>query len=231
MSTQARAQIRTFGRIIAFIVVTVSLAAGGFFVQSNIFTIQIIEVKASGVSLVFDERKITNNLLFFPAQKIRQMLLQENVFLADVRFIKKYPHTLIIEPVFRQPIARLTTQSGVVFLDKTGVVLPANSEQTLPLLIFDVGTLHEGQTVINPQILQGLRFVERIGDSEVIRSVTTRDGPSLVANIHETDILFTQDASMESVVATLQTLLTGFRIKGSLPKSIDLRFDKPIVTF
>ena len=43
------------------------------------------------------------------------------------------------------------------------------------------------------------------------------------------DIFFTQDA-IEQTLATLQTLIAGFRIKGTLPKVIDLRFDKPVIT-
>lgn len=231
MSIQIGVQIRKFGRFVVFLAVISTLATGIFFIQSKVFEIQTIEVAASGVSVILDEKKMTNNLLFFSPEKIRRMLLDENILLADVRFTKKYPHTLIVEPVLRTPVGRLTTQTGIVVLDKTGVVLPPSSEQTLPLLIFDVGTVHEGQTITDPRILQSLRFAEAVGGQEVISSITARDGPSLVATIGETDILFTQDVEVETVATTLQTLLTGFRIKGSLPKTIDLRFDKPIVTF
>ncbi|KKU88687.1 MAG: hypothetical protein UY16_C0003G0029 [Candidatus Gottesmanbacteria bacterium GW2011_GWA2_47_9] len=195
MSIQIGVQIRKFCRFVVFLAVISTLATGIFFIQSKVFEIQTIEVAASGVSVILDEKKMTNNLLFFSPEKIRRMLLDENILLADVRFTKKYPHTLIVEPVLRTPVGRLTTQTGIVVL------------------------------------VQSLRFAEAVGGQEVISSITARDGPSLVATIGETDILFTQDVEVETVATTLQTLLTGFRIKGSLPKTIDLRFDKPIVTF
>ena len=184
-----------------------------------------------GVTLTLDENKTAKNLLFFPVQKVRMTLLAQNALLADVRFIKKYPHTLLVEPVLRQPVAILTTQTQMVPLDKTGVVLPGAQQQTLPVLIFDISTVHEGQKVNDPRILQSLRFVDLMRDPWIVTSVTTQDGLSLVAHIDESDILFTQDAQIPTLTSTLQTLLAGFRIKGLLPKSIDLRFDKPVVLF
>ncbi len=231
MTFGPRIQIRKFGRILAVFIITVLLVTGLFLAQSKLFEIREIVVVGAGVTLTLDENKTAKNLLFFPVQKVRMTLLAQNALLADVRFIKKYPHTLLVEPVLRQPVAILTTQTQMVPLDKTGIVLPETQQQTLPVLIFDIGTVHEGQKVNDPRILQSLRFVDLMPDPWIVISVTTQDGSSLVARIDESDILFTQDAQIPTLTSTLQTLLAGFRIKGSLPKSIDLRFDKPVVLF
>lgn len=224
-------QIRKFGRLFVVLCFMILSAIGLFYAQSKLFEIQKVEVIGSGVTIQLDEEKIAKNLLFFPSGKVRAMLMAENSLLADVRFIKKYPHTLLIEPVVRTPIARLVTQSQIVLVDSVGIVVPGDPQQTLPVLTFDVGMVHEGQKLSDPRVLQSLRFVETMQDPWAIDTVTTQDGTTLIAVYDKSDILFTQDAPIPTLTSTLQTLLTGFRIKGSLPKIIDLRFDKPIVRF
>ena len=54
---------------------------------------------------------------------------------------------------------------------------------------------------------------------------------SIRARFGQTDIIITQTNDLSQVLDTLQTLMEGFRIKGTMPKSIDLRFGKPIVQF
>ena len=52
---------------------------------------------------------------------------------------------------------------------------------------------------------------------------------SIRVEIQQLDIFFPQDGDIVEHIRTLQTLFTGFRIKGVLPAHIDLRFGKPVV--
>lgn len=201
-------------------------------IVTTTFAIQTVEVIGSGVEVSLDEAKLTKNLLLFPAQKTRGWLLHDNPLLRDVVIRKKYPHTLIIEPVKRNAIALLVTGDQSVILDSEGVVLPqSETREPLPTIVINIGTVHIGQSVSDYGIAVSLRLLQKLGDSWYISLITKREGGFLVAKYRETEIFFTQEANPEALIATLQTLLTGFRIKGSLPKVIDLRFDKPIVTF
>ncbi|MEK7129725.1 MAG: hypothetical protein AAB803_01785 [Patescibacteria group bacterium] len=201
-------------------------------IATTIFAIRTVEVIGSAVEVSLDETKMTKNLLLFPSQKIRLRLLGDNPLLRDVLIRKKYPHTLVIEPVKRVAAAVLVTGDQSIVLDREGVVLPqSEGERTLPTVIMDVGTVHVGQPVTDNGVLVSLRLIEGLGDSWQIGSITKQESGLLVAKYQESEIIFTQDKDPVALSATLQTLLAGFRIKGSLPKVIDLRFDKPIVTF
>lgn len=201
-------------------------------IVTTAFAIRTVEVIGSGVEVSLDEAKLTKNLLLFPAQKIRERLLHDNPLLRDVVIRKKYPHTLVIEPVKRVAAAVLVTGDQSIVLDREGVVLPQSErESTLPAVIMDVGTVHTGQAVTDSGVLVSLRLIEGLGDSWHIVSITKQESGLLVAKYQESEIFFTQEKDPVALSATLQTLLAGFRIKGSLPKVIDLRFDKPIVTF
>ncbi|MBI5619939.1 FtsQ-type POTRA domain-containing protein [Candidatus Gottesmanbacteria bacterium] len=201
-------------------------------IVTTAFVIRTVEVIGSGVEVSLDESKLTKNLLLFPAQKIRERLLHDNPLLRDVVIRKKYPHTLVIEPVKRSATALLVTGDQSVLLDSEGVVLPQSEiREPLPTIIINIGTVHIGQSVTDYGIAVSLRLLQKLGDSWYISLITKHEGGLLVAKYRETEIFFTQEANPAALIATLQTLLTGFRIKGSLPKVIDLRFDKPIVTF
>jgi hypothetical protein len=76
-----------------------------------------------------------------------------------------------------------------------------------------------------------LAFLNGTRDFLPIQTITIEDDSSLRAKSNTMDILFPQDGSMPAILATLQTLLSGFRIKGTLPTLIDLRFNKPMVKF
>ena len=231
MKRNVRTFLRRFGRLFALTSMLGIVSVGIFLGSSRIFEIQTIEIKAEGISLVLDERRITKNLLFFPSQKIRRELLKENPLLSDIRFIKRYPHSLIIEPVLRVAVAQLSTDQRVVLLDKEGVVLSDSEARVQTMLIFDVGSVRMGQKVQDSRVQQSLRFLSAIANRENVSQVTNKDDASLVAKIDESDILFTHNGDVQAAAATLQTLLEGIRIKGTLPKVIDLRFDKPIVIF
>lgn len=212
--------------IIILMIVVVS------WIVTTAFTIRTVEVIGSEVEVSLDETKLTKNLLLFPSQKIRERLLHDNPLLRNVLIRKKYPHTLVIEPVKRRAIAVLATGDQSVILDSDGVVLPQREiQRSLPTVIMSIGTVHIGQSVTDGGVMVSLRLLEGLGDSWHIVSITKQESGFLIAKYQESEIFFTQEKDPVALSATLQTLLTGFRIKGSLPKIIDLRFDKPIVTF
>lgn len=201
-------------------------------VATAFFAIRTVEVIGSAVEVSLDETKMTKNLLLFPSQKIRERLLRDNPLLKNVIIRKKYPHTLVIEFVKRRAAAVLLTGDQTVVLDEDGVVLPLSEKgDSLPMIILDVGGVPVGQAVTDGGVLVSLQMMRGLGDAWHIGSITKRESGLLVAKYQESEIFFTQEKDPAVLSATLQTLLTGFRIKGSLPKVIDLRFDKPIVTF
>lgn len=223
---------RKFGKIIVFIIIVIMLTAAMARLGYQFFSIQTIQVVGSNVRAVVDQQKIPKNLLFFPSDKFRSEILATNLLLSDVRFVKLYPHTLIIIPVPRVPFARVRSGDRLVFVDATGIVLgEADNGSTLPLLDVQNIAIHTGEELTDNRISFLLQFVKQ-GSSlipmSLITSVTDRQ---FLVKTDKTDIYITQDKSVSGTIATLQTLIEGFRIKGTLPSVVDLRFDKPVVKF
>ncbi|MCJ7826141.1 FtsQ-type POTRA domain-containing protein, partial [Patescibacteria group bacterium] len=73
------------------------------------FEVKRIEFLGEGMKAEINDQLITGNIIFFPSEKIRQELLRTYPILQDVVIRKKFPHTITIAPILRQPFALLVT--------------------------------------------------------------------------------------------------------------------------
>jgi hypothetical protein len=211
------------------------LIIGGCFVSASavvidkVFTIHTIEIANPSIEIMFDSKKITDNLLFFPSDKIRSQLLTANPQLSDLVLKKKFPNTLIFIPTLRTPVARLNMGKRVVFVDTDGIILSDATGESYPYITIDVPQGAIGQKVADPRVLGSLQFLEYTSAYLPISEFDAYNTEAIRAKAQKVDILFTQNQDMKNVADTLQTLLAGFRIKGIMPTLIDLRFEKPII--
>ncbi|MBI3577717.1 FtsQ-type POTRA domain-containing protein [Candidatus Gottesmanbacteria bacterium] len=220
--------LRKFGRP-AILGIAVLLGSGAvFWLVTGAFALTTVEVVGDGVGIIIDQQKLPKNLLLLPTDKLEASLRYAYPLLASVRVTKRYPHTLVIATATRKPIVRI----GNFLLDKEGIVVDEkNSSEGLPLLDLPVATMTVGSKLSDPAVVTALGLVAKINPAIAMERIAINDSTSLIAKSATTDILFTQDANAASIATTLQTLFDGFRIKGTLPTRIDLRFDKPVVTF
>lgn len=203
-----------------------------YWIVNSAFVIQTIEISGGGVSVLVDEKKIPKNLLFFPSDKIRSEILRQNVLLVDVKFVKKFPNTLVIRPIVRMPVAVMVSSERAGIIDREGYVLEYGDQgRALPVFRFDSIHLIKGEKIANPKVQLGLQSLENFSYIGSITSITDQDGPSILIKSDKTDIYIAQDKDIKATSATLQTLLAGFRIKGKLPAVVDLRFDKPVIQY
>jgi cell division septal protein FtsQ len=218
-------------RVVGIVIAVLLLVAGAVFGFVRLFSIRQIEVDGNGLSIELDRTKLGDNLLFIPTDRLTRDLLNNYPFLSDVRFEKRLPGTLIIHLVKRQPFAILETKSARYELDTSGTVLDnAKSTAGYPLLRFDEGPLAIGSRVVDPKVLGSLAFLEALKGAIQIESMGEKDSASVYAIMGKTNIFLPQTTDMRAKADTLQTIIEGFRIKGTLPTVIDLRFEKPIVT-
>ena len=200
---------------------------------NTLFTIRSIEVVGEGVRVSIDPEKIPRNLLFFPVERVKNDLLRDYPTIESVNIKKKYPGTLVIITTLRTPKAIVHTENNTYAIDKEGVVLEENPKKTydVPKIRIDVPPASSGKRVSDPRITAALSFLQETEGSIAITQITSGKGDTLLATDGVMNILFPQKSDMQAIARTLQTMFVGFRIKGALPASIDLRFDKPVVTF
>lgn len=214
------------------IVLTIVLGWGLYSVSSWVFTIHSIEIVGENARVQIDETRISKNLLFFPSEALRQPVLADNPWLSDVRFEKRFPGTLRIIPTKRTPIAILESGGRVVLVSRDGMILSdGDSGARLPRMIIATGPFRVGETISDERVGLALSLIDQLAKNFEFTKITYENGGYLRASSGTLDIIIAQDRPSNETIATLQTLLAGFRIKGTLPAVVDLRFDKPIVTY
>ncbi len=217
--------------LIAVLVVAVSSVLFTTLLK-RLFALETIVVVGNDIHVSIDNKKLPTNLIFFPGDKIREEVLAGNPWLSDVQFQKVYPHTLKIIPIVRTPYIRLQSNNRIVLVDASGVVLQDGDQGlSIPLFVVDAVPFHMGERIGDPRMKFLLTFMDAIYPVLPIESITEYDDTYYQVKSGTTAIYITQDKSVDVTIATLQTLMTGFRIKGTLPTVVDLRFDKPIIKF
>jgi hypothetical protein len=223
---------RKFGRFIIHLFFVIVGVVGAYRGLNIVCTIRTIEIVGDGFDVQIDQKRISQNLLFFPSEKMRAQILAENPTLKDVQFIKRFPSTLRIVPVLRIPFVMLKLTDRFILVDREGVAVAyGNKNLPLPIVELSISNIRIGETVHDKRLSASLEFLEGVASLFPINSVTELDGRYLLARNEEIDIYIPQNRPMTETLTTLQTLITGFRIKGTLPTVVDLRFDKPIVKF
>ncbi len=225
--------VRKYGKMVIVIFVVIACIFSSFTIVDSVFRIQEIRVSGAPVRVVIDQKKLTRNLLFFPTDLVKNQLLADNPLISSVTITKKYPHTLDIIVSVREGVARLLSGTQQFLVDADGVAIgePTSLSQNLPIITINVPMIHVGDSVRDHGFLSALSFIRETRGLLEIEQVEIFDSASLLAKTGKTDILFPQQSTTSDIAATLQTIFSGFRIKGTLPTRIDLRFEKPIVTF
>jgi cell division septal protein FtsQ len=222
---------RKFGRVILSIVLLLASVYVLYVFCMQYFALKNIEVIGEGIQIAIDQAKLERNLLFIRPEKIKADILSDNNQVEHVYITKRYPDTIIIAVQLRKAIARITTITRTVIVDSRGVVLGYSRKEsdTLPLLSFGVSDIPDGLTFTDVAVLSGIAVIRDISPVVPISSVYLNDTLSIRAIYGKTSIVFPLNTEYSALASTLQTLVARFRMKGSMPASIDLRFDKPVI--
>lgn len=200
-------------------------------VVGQVFVLKRIEVVGDKIDIEVDRERLGKNMLFLQTGVLERELLSAYPLIGSVKFSKSLPSTLVLHVTLRQPYAVLVSGNTLYAIDSEGVVL---GNQSIPpglvQMHFDVPTISIGSRVADPRVKNSLTLLRSLRDI-AITEMRDKDGAAIQASMEHTNIFFPQFGDMSSKATTLQTIVAGFRIKGTLPTVIDLRFDKPIVTY
>jgi cell division septal protein FtsQ len=221
---------RKFGIITKYILLCLVIILVLYTLSIRFFDIQSVEIIGSDVNVTIDPKKFQKHLLFFPTGELKRELLTTYPELRDVHIALKFPHTLYVSLETRQPFAVFSNGKEKFTVDNTGFVLNI-SGNNLPIIegISDISS--RATRISDIDVKNSLQLLAALQKNFSIKKLTIIDNQSIQTSIDKTNIFFPQDRDIPTMVTTLQMLLTRFRMKGTMPTSIDLRFTKPVVTF
>jgi hypothetical protein len=197
----------------------------------NVFEVKHILVSGDPVQLEINKTIFVNNILFFPVESVSRQLKLDNPMVKSVEIRKKFPSTLEFIIKKRIPIATVVTDGIQIGIDDECVITEPPSDGQAPVITTSISFIRIGAVVKQPMVVQAVAFITRTKPFIQWSSMQSYETQSIRARSGQIDIFITQTSDLSQIVDTLQTLMEGFRIKGIQPKSIDLRFGKPIVQF
>lgn len=173
------------------------------------------------------------NLLFLNTDKIAEILVHKNVNLKSIKIDKIYPDSLKLYPQAKIIKARIKSNTGEVLLDEEFILLrsedgevnnvPVVEMQNIPLVLSQKADWRVERAIIfyDQIINQGLS-IRRIKVDGYLAYVT-------LSIAEGTEVLIPLEAEGYKAAASLQIIMSRFRIEGKFVSRIDLQFDKPVV--
>jgi len=194
------------------------------------------------------------NIFTLKKQQVVSTLMAFDVDLAEVQVVKKLPNQLLITLKKRRPIAQLApflnlefigldstasaTISGEITnqffqLDQSGEIFISGRQPTSLFPLVAVPETFNLTLKSSPATQQISQVILSLQEHYVSFNLLAWLNQSLA--VVKTSLgsyaIINPSQSIKPQIASLQFILSGIKIGESLPKKIDLRFDKPVLTF
>jgi len=210
-----------------------------FFID-QFFLIKKIElISDKKFSIANKSELINKNLVFINQDKIAKKIILENSLLKTVIVDKVWPSTLKITVYFYKPMAALIVNQGFFNLSTDGRILSKikENQSSLPIINYyqklNKNSFQTGDWINYKDIQQALFFIDKLGQINLRPLTIDISGQDmLVFNLKgEKEIIFSNKKEKELQDYQLEFIIRQFKIEGKEFKKIDLRFDRPIISF
>lgn len=218
---------RLFKLVIA-IVITVSLAT---YLILAIFTVKNISLPLQNC-LTENDLQVVGKLIFrIDANSIEAVLKKKFACLDQLKISKQYPAKLVISVVTKIPsLAIAETNWGIT---PEGLVVESSQADLPQLFMPQAPQLIPGQKIIDEKILFAAGIANLLSKTDFLPQTVRilQDGDVAVYDKDATAAIFSLKKKKEEQVDSLQQVLAAAKIDGDKIAKIDLRFDKPVITF
>lgn len=168
------------------------------------------------------------NIISLSPQKTEELIKEELSGIDQVKIEKKLPDKLIVYLTKRKPIAVVEVNSDYYQVDYQGIILAKLDQPTdLPLIVCS------NRQFESPVILSSLDFLYQLLISGIeARRLEITDSRELTVFLKTgPKVLISLDKNIKEQVDSLQLILERAKIEGKQIELIDLRFDKPVISY
>lgn len=234
--TQFLTKLKSF----VFFLLTVAVVFTLAYVVNFLFEVKNVEV--TGVS---KNHKVLGlaafeggNLVLLSPHEVSAQLIKKNPSVRKVEVEKKYPSTLRIRIELYRPKVELAVNVGYFILAEDGRILEKSKTRSGSYTSFNYYqklnyfTYGAGDFIEFKDIQDSIFFVktlENMGFKVDVVDINNRD--MLLCNIGEKKIIFTSEKDRALQQYEVGQILKQFKIEGKDFRSVDLRFEKPVVKF
>lgn len=224
-------------------IIVVTVLAGAFFgllwFGNNFVKVRTIIIKGDtkqqlrGLNIFYQK-----NLILLSSKELEQSLLTDNPQLQSVSIEKKFPNSLVITVQLQSIIASIQMNEGYAYLSEGGKIVQKSREKNnqFPLIHYyqklNYSSVSAGDDMKYIDIVSALHFINKCSELGLKTDTVDINGPDmLLFTIGDKKIYFTTEKELKTQDYELEQIIKQFKIEGKDFKSLDLRFEKPIITF
>lgn len=218
-------------------IILVAVGIAGYAAYVSFFTGSMVRkvVIYSPFPIRYDTQEISGKKLFFiDEQALRAHILRKNPTVKTVVIEKDYPDSLQLTVVVRKPIAEIVPSSSPRYLDEEGVVLSQMASSPGLPIIEASGIPIYGNMRADWRLMKAVMYIQLFHKEQIQMERIRMQESGSYYEMTDPDGLEVYVPYVEnpgSLVASLQVILSRFRIEGKRLSAVDFRFDKPVVTF
>lgn len=225
--------------IVIFIVIFIGIFIG-LYIADNTFRIKHINLQPShkrNADLRGIQTLKGQYTLFVDEKEIAESIKIRNAYVRNVEVTKTYPDTLNIKVSYYVPLAILTVPDGFFLLGDEAVILEKSREafsNKLPQIKYyqnvPFSNYQAGQELNFKDIKDSLFYLQKLSAlKKTINSIDIKGFHVLGLYTEDEVFIFTSEKEREQQVYQLEVTMREFMISGKQIKSLDVRFDKPVV--
>lgn len=233
--------LRRSVRILAVVWLAAALAVGMIYLYRTYEVKKVVVEVAEGqtTNLVGLSDLRGDSMLLINEKNLEKGLQNQNPTLQSITVARDFPSTLKIRVTVRKALAALqVSDNGVFVLDGSGVILLRQQKYTGPLpqikyyQLFPYKQYQVGDVLDFKDLVTALYFVDALNGFGYISKRIDIDGLYMIRLLVIGDKTFfvTSEKDREVQMFQLKELLRQFKIQGKDFKTMDLRFDKPVIT-
>ena len=178
-----------------------------------------------------DEIDAKGKIIFFvSASKLKKELQEKFPCTSGINLQKVYPATIKVEIATAGPIVKIA--ESVYSLTVDGKVIENNSQVQLPVIYLPAGVNIENRQIIDENSLFAVKIASLLARTDFRVAAIRVLGQEIVAyDAKQVTAHFSSQKDVSEQVDSLQQTVAAARIDGDKITRIDLRFDKPVITF
>ncbi len=233
-------KFQNFVKNISIVFCTVIAVSGFLFGANSILQIRTITVQGySGSTQVRGlSSYVQKNLFLVSPEDIKKTILAENPQIRSVSIKKIFPSSLVISVEIQPFIAVFEMNNGYVYLSENGRIIQKSKEKKegLPLIKYyqkmNYASYSAGDKLEYNDILTALHFLKTMSELGLQTDTVDINGfDMLLFSVGDKKLFFTTEKEKETQDYELKEIIKQFKIEGRDFKSLDLRFEKPVIRF
>ena len=223
---------------ISTILIAVLLILNGFLVlRSDIFQVKNLNFEFEQISdeaLVrqrVSESVLGRSIFFLNLSEIEAGIKKDFPTIKAVEVEKDLPDRLSVKVIVRVPLAVIEDINGAKFLtDEEGLLFRVAADEKLPLIKLGNDFVGEiGATVSEQGVASYLETLNLVSQKGFAVQGIYLHSSSIELRLKGTTVWLAGEDKISDQVEVLVSLLQRYKVVGKTPKSVDLRFARPVV--